>query len=781
MVALWALTFPARAQFGGEGDMPVEITADGNTRFEEGVAIAENNVQIHYGDYSIFCDYAEYNPETKDVMLVGNIRLYAPNEVITGERVLFNFENKKMQALELAGSKSPFFFKAFSLHAPSTQEIHIRDAMGTSDDSSMPAYYVKARSIRIYPDSRVIFIGSTLYVKDVPVFWFPYLWANTDGLGFEFVPGYDGRWGVFGLCSYSFPLSDEVVAKVHADYRSTQGQAFGFDLKFDYGKAKRSYGNLRTYVTFDKAQDFLTNRFQRENPAVQEAVPYDIMRQPSHKNIDQRYRVDFQHRLFLTDDIYATADIVLLSDSRMMLDFFPNENTINPRPDNNLSLTKWSPFYTLTLLQRWQVNEFIETTERKPELALDFKQHRIFGLPVYYEGSTSVGSMRRAFSKLMSPPGEPFYPDYNVIRADSFHQFSLPTQLFGWLNITPRAGFRATYYSKTGNFYRDEPDMLATDFYGNPGGLRGNVDPMRMTGFANNPSADLMSDNAKIRPIVNFGVEATTKVSRTFEKVQSRFFGLDGLRHVAEPYANFSYVNNLGVSPEEILQMDRLVPTTRPLPLTFSEFGMIDSLDSWAITRVGMRNRLQTRRDSRTYQMLSTDTFLDINIVNPYTDNSVSNLYNSFKFRPLRWFQLDVTQQIPLQSDSFNEWGIGFSWMPSDFLSFRLNSRYLNNHPDFSDQSQLAFTAYYRMNENWAVSFYEQYETFTKTWQYQRYMVHRDVSNWIASVGFQVREDNENKNDYGVVFSLSLKDAPQVTLPFQFSMGQSAIDPSSSD
>jgi hydroxymethylbilane synthase len=34
----------ARAQFGSFGDIPVEITADGNTRFEEGVAIAEDEM-----------------------------------------------------------------------------------------------------------------------------------------------------------------------------------------------------------------------------------------------------------------------------------------------------------------------------------------------------------------------------------------------------------------------------------------------------------------------------------------------------------------------------------------------------------------------------------------------------------------------------------------------------------------------------------------------------------------------------------------------------------------
>jgi hypothetical protein len=49
----------ANAQFGSFGDIPVEITADGETRFEGGVAIAEDNVQIHYGEVGIYTSYAE--------------------------------------------------------------------------------------------------------------------------------------------------------------------------------------------------------------------------------------------------------------------------------------------------------------------------------------------------------------------------------------------------------------------------------------------------------------------------------------------------------------------------------------------------------------------------------------------------------------------------------------------------------------------------------------------------------------------------------------------------
>ncbi len=92
MRGLWVVCFwlagavCALAQFGSFSDSPVEITADGGTRFEGGIGIAEDNVQIHYGEYSIYCDYAEYNPETRDVLLVGNIRLYTPEEVLTGQR-----------------------------------------------------------------------------------------------------------------------------------------------------------------------------------------------------------------------------------------------------------------------------------------------------------------------------------------------------------------------------------------------------------------------------------------------------------------------------------------------------------------------------------------------------------------------------------------------------------------------------------------------------------------------------------------------------------------------
>lgn len=762
--ALLLVPLCALAQFGDFGDAPVEITADGNTRFEGGVAIAEDNVQIHYGDYSIYCDYAEYNPDTRDVLLVGNIRLYTPNEVLTGQRALFNLETKQMRALEFSGARSPMFFNAFAFQAPSSREFRIKDGSVTTDDSSMPSFRIKSRSVRIYLDSRVVLVNSTLHIGDVPVFWFPYLWANITNTGFEFLPGFDSRWGAYLLTAYSFPLfGDEVIGRVRADYRGKFGLGIGFDTEFKYGKDERSFGKFISYYAFDTSE-----------PELAPGQPKDDV------TTDGRYRVTFKHRLFLTDDIYATADLNLLSDVNFLEDFYPNEFRVDPQPDNFLSVTKWDEFYTLSLMGRWQVNDFQEVTERLPDLTLDFKQHRLFGLPIYYDGETGVAQLRRAFSDVQSF-GETGLPEYQSLRFDTYHQLSMPTQLFGWLNITPRAGIRATYYSESGTFFTSKADPIE-EVDPDTGELTILLDPERGERSPLNAATnDLEKRGSVFRPVVNFGVEVSTKFSKAYEKVQIRAIGLDGLRHVIQPYINFSYVNNFGPPPDEILQFDRVVPSTQLLPLDFPQFTAVDSIDTWAIMRFGVRNRLLTRRNQSTLQYVTLDTFLDANFDNPYSDNDVSNLFNVLRVRPVNWFFFNVVAQLPLDNNGFTETGIQLFWMPTKDLSVSLGSRYIDGNEFFADNNQVDFSAYWRINENWAFSFYQQYEFVSQVWQYQRYMIHRDLSSWVASFGAQVRDNQGGDRDLGVLFVLTLKGAPQVTLPIQFDAASSPLEPGASN
>jgi LPS-assembly protein len=283
------------------------------------------------------------------------------------------------------------------------------------------------------------------------------------------------------------------------------------------------------------------------------------------------------------------------------------------------------------------------------------------------------------------------------------------------------------------------------------------------------------------RPVVNFGVEVSTKVSKAYERVQSRWLGLDGLRHVIQPYMNYSLVENFGPSPTEILQFDRVVPSTELLPISFPQFTAIDTIDTWNILRFGVRNRLQTRRDQGTLQWMTLDTFMDVNIENPYSDADVSNLFNVFTMRPVPWFSWSVASQLPITNQGFTEVNTGFNFMPTRFFSYRIGWQYIDNNDFFADNSQVDFYAYLRINDNWGVSVYEQYEFFSQVWQYQRYMIHRDLSSWVASLGAQVREsEGQDQPDIGILFILTLKDAPQVTLPISFDTATSPMEPGAS-
>jgi hypothetical protein len=116
--------------------------------------------------------------------------------------------------------------------------------------------------------------------------------------------------------------------------------------------------------------------------------------------------------------------------------------------------------------------------------------------------------------------------------------------------------------------------------------------------------------------------------------------------------------------------------------------------------------------------------------------------------------------------------------MPARNLSFTVGHRYIDGNSFFSDNSQLDFLAYWKINDHWAVSLYEQYEFVSEVLQYQRYLVHRDLSSWIASVGAEVRDNQGGDPDLGVLLVLTLKDAPQVTLPLAFSQNTNPVAPS---
>jgi LPS-assembly protein len=720
------------------GEFPVEITA-GETKFEGGVAIAQNHVVIHYGDVAIYCEYAEYNPDTHDLLLKGRVRIYRGDYAFVCDRAVYNLETKKLDAADFGGAKPPFLFTGDNLSSIQENEYKVYNGSLTTSDSSKPDYHLKARGMRIYPDDRIIFTDATLYVGTTPVFWFPYLYQSLND-EFSILPsvGYNSTYNAFLFTLIKFPVNDYTDATLHLNYSTLRGPSIGLDLKYSFGDNDENYGSLRTFFIED--QDPNLNETSLGRPPISPG----------------RYRVTYESRTFLTSDISVVVEANKLSDAFLLQDFYPFEFTTNPQPDNFVEVIKKGEAYTLSGFVRYQVNPFFQTTERLPEFSWEVARTPLFNSPIFYEATTSTGYLREAFPSIATTviaPGLPATPnpDYAAFRFDTFHQLTYPKTYFGWLSIVPRVGVRGTYYDPTGHFTQANS----------------------LFNFTFPTEGTVQSQGARTRFVFNAGAEASFKLSRAYEGVQIRWLGLDGLRHVIQPFTDFSWVSNPTLKPNDILPFDRFIPSSQIPPIEFPQFVATDSIDHWTIWRLGVRNRLQTRRDNQTLNWLEVDNYFDINLKNPFSQTGhYSDFVNNVRFNPVPWLALVVNSQLPVfNKNQFWEINTYLNWTVTPSLDIALGDLYLDHNPNFANSHQIFLQTYYRLNDNWGFSVYENYEAEIGRFQEQRYIIHRDLSSWIASLGLITRDNGGGKQQIGVQLILTLKDLPRFGLPVDLNPG----------
>jgi LPS-assembly protein len=713
-------------------NQPVEITSTGETNYENGLATARDNVAIHIGDTDIYADFAQYNSRTHEVLVEGHARIYRDVNLYTADRAIYNIDTKQVRAAEMRTEYNPYFVAGQKVTSISENGYLVENGNFTTHDSPNPSFHLRARTVRVYENDHVVFQNVTFYTGNVPIFWWPYMYQSlNDAFSFSISPAFLSSWGPSLLTQVAFPITDKIQGRLRLDYRIRRGVAIGFESNIDYGKDDSSWAKLKTYYIQD--QNPLLNRTSLPRGSVPTG----------------RYRLSLEDQTNFTDDIYGIVDITKLSDAFVMQDFYQSEFRIDPVPDNVVALTKANPSYTLTAIGRFQANSFFEQTERLPEVVLDIKRQALFNGPIFYEGETGFADLRRNFAR-----GSGF-EDYSTTRIDTFHQFLYPNTYFGWLSIVPRTGFRGTYYGET----RDLGKTIFTP----------SENPLVPDFLLPDPTHDMPIGDAgdTYRTVFNAGVEASFKVSREWEEVQSRAFGLDGLRHVIQPFTNFSWVSTNGVDPREILQFDRFEPSTQLRPIDFPQFTSIDSIDRWTVWRLGVRNRLQTRRDDLTVSWLDLETYVDVNFDNSYDRTPYSNLFNKLRFTPLPWATLVINSQVPAFDKGFTEVNTSVVVQPVANVQLSLGHRYLNQDPFFNNSSLFVVGGYYRLNDNWGFGIQEQYEATTHVLEQQRYSIYRDLTSWVASFGAVVR-DNGGVKEYGVLLTFTLKAFPRFGFDLNF-------------
>ena len=194
------------------------------------LAVAKGDVIISFGDTTIYCDYAQYDQQTRDVMVSGDVRIFRGGKIFAGDRAIYNLDSKKLNGSDFRASSGPLMAHAHGFAAVGKDTFEIAGATLTADDSPDPGFHIKSRKVRFFYNDHTEYEDVTVYVGKTPVFWVPYLYqpAKFDQ-SFSISPGSRSIWGPFLLTRTLFPIGADTVGAARVDYMAKRGLAIGLD------------------------------------------------------------------------------------------------------------------------------------------------------------------------------------------------------------------------------------------------------------------------------------------------------------------------------------------------------------------------------------------------------------------------------------------------------------------------------------------------------------------------------------------------------------------------
>lgn len=440
-------------------------------------------------------------------------------------------------------------------------------------------------------------------IYGIPVLWLPVLYKPSDisSFGGKIEFGSDGDYGWFIRSAKHFKLLDEPYWNMNLMLDWYEMRGVGFGLSSDL-LTSQSSTEFAFYNIYDR------NPYMYWSRNLGEDDPEYMLNNSRLEVPHYRYEVRTNNMTHITSKLDFRMQIDLISDYEYLRDYFPRRFNTEYEPPTYASLEYQGDRFTASAYMTVRINDFYSTVDRLPELRLDFQRQELFA-NLYYQGEMSLTPlfMRwRRFDRDVKGDEDWYIKNYGTLRFDSLHMLYYPIKLFD-INIIPRTGIRLTAYSASSEREIGVKELstmfVADEAEGMPFGYK-------VTNYDSR-------GGAKFRVIGELGVEVNTKLHYTWQNVKNAYWGLDGLRHVAVPYMNYTYIPRPTVNADNLYYFDE-----------------IDRITEQHFVRFGLTNRLQTRRGGQIYEWMSLENYWDLFIHNSDQFNHIGDFGTIFRFMP---------------------------------------------------------------------------------------------------------------------------------------------------
>ena len=689
----------------GDGTLQVDT---GNVRLTGGVLARGRGVTLTARE-------ARYDEASQTIEAEGDVvlRFNSQGEVRTwrGEKAKYNFETREVIASNFRLGQAPFFATGKTVQAVLPESgggtntaaglrATLTEATVTTDDIANPSYRITAGKLTLEAEKSLKAEDARFYAGSVP---FLHLSNYTRNLQahenfWSYQPGYRSRFGPFLESEYHWFARTNVEAIASIDWRQRRGLAGGPGLNYDFGEW--GTGGGRFYYAHDDLPDLYANGLPTKT---------------------DRNFYNWHHAYTNESGLTIHGLVNGQNDPLVLRDFYEGEFRRNPQPKSFFEVNQAWSNWTLDLLAQPQVIDFYQTVERLPDLKLTGLRQQVGATPLYYDSESSVAYLRLQ-------PGLLGGTRFAAMRADTYHQLTLPQTYVGWLNFLPRAGGRFTYYG--------DPEGPGTQ----PGD--------------------------QSRGVFNTGAEVNFKASRVWTEPDSRFLDVHGLRHIVVPSVNYVYVPEPSVRPAQLPQFDTELPSPRLLPIEFPDYNAIDSVDSQNTLRFGLFNQLQTKRRDEVSDLVTWNLFTDWRLRPRPNQGSLADIFSDLEFLPRKWLIIGSETRYDVRHREWAEANHRITLQPNDVWHWTVGHRYLRDDAlTYGAGNNLLYSSlYWRFSQNWGVRAVQYFEGRDGRMEEQAYSLYRDFRAWTSALTFRLRDQRAGGDDWSITLSFSLKAFPRFGL-----------------
>lgn len=316
---------------GDSSKQPITITSDEASFVSRGTSVFSGTVIATQGNKIIYADKAtvvhnEKSGELETITALGHVKIIEPGLRVDGTKAIAYLTTDK-KVIEHA------VYRIYDHHARGTSDeliisgkskMQLNPATYTTCAPNSNTWYLKASETEFNKETgRGEAWHARMYVKDIPIFYWPYLNLPIDDrrqTGF-LQPEYksasnNGRTFIFPFYWNMAPNYDATISPM---YMSKRGMKF--DTNFRY-LTKSSTGNIRfDFLPHDREYQALRNAAYADTTFMQSMNPADALRRNDLKPRDFRYRVVFNNTTNITNKLKLLISYADAGDGNYLNDF----------------------------------------------------------------------------------------------------------------------------------------------------------------------------------------------------------------------------------------------------------------------------------------------------------------------------------------------------------------------------------------------------------------------------------------------------------------------------